>query len=500
MVEYFFHRAVATLLPKFETTVSARLTEQQKEDRIRGIIDQMESCSTIVEFQFPIKKDAGGYEMISAFRAHHCGHRLPYKGGIRYADDVDSDEVKALASLMTFKCAAVSIPYGGAKGGVRIDPKKYSVLELERITRRFALELAKKNIVGPSIDVPAPDVNTSPREMAWFVDTYVKTIGSTDINALGVTTGKPIFLGGIMGRVSATGRGVWEVADYIVNDKELMDKIQVKPGWEGKTAIVQGLGNVGFHTAKYLERAKAKVIGIAEYDTGIYNPNGIDIIGLIKHKTKTKSIKDFKDCKNVPTEQMLYEKCDILVPAAKEKVISKSNADKVQAKMILEAANGPLTPGADSILLKKNILVVPDVLTSAGGVTVSYFEWLKNINHVSYGRLSFGYEKENTMLLLRESKRRKVSILPQESISETLKVAFEKDMTVTPSEVFSKRIFDATEKDIVQAGLGYTMNRATREVLAIAKELNLGLDLRTAAYCNSVLKVFKGFDDAGLAF
>ncbi|KAK9504952.1 hypothetical protein O3M35_009118 [Rhynocoris fuscipes] len=489
MVEYNVHKAIKNLIPSFHESMSRKvhLTETERVNRINAIIKILLSCSSIMKITFPIKRDNRKYEVIEGFRVHHSTHRLPVKGGIRYSTHVDEDEVKALAALMTFKNSCLSVPFGGSKGGVKIDPRCFSENELERITRRYALELIKKNIVGPGIDVPAPDVNTSPREMSWFVDTYIKTLGATNINAQGIITGKPLFLGGLNGRLSATGRGCMNATHYFVSQSDLMDVIGLSPGLPGKTVIIQGFGNVGYHAARYFDKAGCKVIGIIELNGGIFNENGIKPEELMQHLRETKSILGYPGSKSVPKDELLYEKCDILVPAAKEKVITKANAAKIQAKVICEGANGPTTPAADKILLDKKVLIIPDIYANAGGVTVSYFEWLKNINHVSYGKLQFGYEMEHTRLLM-------------QSVEDSLKPALNKEVKIIPNEAFQKMIINASEKDIVQFSLGYNMIKAGQSLHSIAKENKLGIDLRAAAFMLAVFKVYKVYEAGGLTY
>src|SRR6195952_3124367 len=352
-----------------------------------GILEQIKACNSVYQMRFPLKRDDGSVEVIEAYRVQHSHHKAPCKGGIRFSDEVNQDEVMALASLMTYKCAIVNVPFGGGKGGIKINPKKHSVYELEKITRRYTAELVKKNFIGPGTDVPAPDYGTGEREMAWIVDTY-QSLRPGEIDAAGCVTGKPVTQGGVRGRREATGLGIFFGIREVCNMQDVMERLKLPTGVDGKKVIVQGLGNVGYYAAKFFQNAGAKIVALAEYEGAIYNDNGLDVEAVFQHRKSTGTILNFPGGNNFQknTDALEYE-CDILIPAALENVINGTNAPNVKAKIIGEGANGPLTPDADDVFVQKGTLVVPDMYLNAGGVTVSYFEWLKNLSHVRYGRM-----------------------------------------------------------------------------------------------------------------
>ena len=437
----------------------------------RGLLNQIKICNSVYQIEFPLKRDDGSIDVIQAWRAEHSHHKLPVKGGIRYAMSVNADEVMALAALMTYKCAVVDVPYGGAKGGVKINRNDYSMAELERITRRYTFELTRKDFIGPGIDVPAPDYGTSSKEMAWILDTYSQLSG--DLNSLACVTGKPIGQGGVRGRTEATGRGVYYGIREACEDADDMKKRGLRTGLGDKTFIVQGLGNVGFHTAKFMtEDGGATLIGVAEIEGSIYKKDGIDLGELMKHRQDTGSILDFPGATNLATSaSVLTEPCDILIPAALEGVITERNAPDIQAKIIGEAANGPLTAEAANLLREKGVLVVPDVYLNAGGVTVSYFEWLRNLSHVRHGRMNRRFEQRNAERILR-------------SVESLLGETFPQDRFMS---IASDMAFGATEEDLVNSGLEETMIAAYREMSSVRNKHSV--DLRTAAFISAIDKV-----------
>merc|ERR1712071_121663 len=457
-------------------------TREQKLGRIRGILAAIKPCNHTLEINFPLQRDDGTYEVITGFRAQHNQHRLPTKGGMRYSLDVCEDEVKALAALMTWKCAVVDVPFGGGKAGICIDAKDYSETELEKITRRFARELAKKGFLGPSIDVPAPDMATGEREMAWMADEYAKTIGYGDLNAKGCVTGKPISQGGIHGRTSATGRGIWHGTDVFMDDAYFMDLVGLSTGIAGKSVVVQGFGNVGFHAARYFKRAGAKIVGVIEWDGSLWNENGIDPLELDAYKLDNGGVKGFPGAE--AREDVMYAECDVLLSCAMEKVIHKANAHLIKAKVISEGANGPITPAGHEILLKNNKLVIPDMYVNAGGVTVSYFEWLKNISQVSFGKLSFKYQEDTNLALF-------------QSVQDSMHQGGLNQINVGPNANMASRMQGASEKDIVQSGLQYTMERSAKQIISRVHEYDLGLDVRKAAFVLACEKVYDTTNTAG---
>lgn len=443
-----------------------------------GILDQIKACNSIYSMRFPVKMDDGRIEVIEAYRVQHSQHKSPCKGGIRFSVAVNQDEVMALAALMTYKCAIVNVPFGGAKGGIKISPRSLSAYELEKITRRYTAELVKKNFIGPGIDVPAPDYGTGEREMAWIVDTY-QSLKPGEIDAAGCVTGKPISLGGVRGRKEATGLGVFYGVREVCLMEDVMKKLGMSVGIEGKEVVVQGLGNVGFYTAKFFREHGAKIVSIAEYEGAIYCKEGLNEEAVFEHRKKTGSILDYPGATNIANSKEALElACDILIPAALENVIDGENAPRVKAKMIGEAANGPLTPEADDIFAKKGILVVPDMYLNAGGVTVSYFEWLKNLSHVRYGRLEKRFTENANSQIVKQM---------EQMTGKTMTEADKQFIAHGPDEI-----------DLVHSGLEETMINATREIMDIWKANPAIPDMRTAAYVCAINKVGTSYQELGI--
>ncbi len=442
-----------------------------------GVLEQIRLCNSVYKVQFPVEID-GEIKNVEGIRVQHSHHKLPTKGGIRYSMSVSEDEVKALATLMTFKCAVVNVPFGGAKGGVKINPREHTEKTLEKVTRRFASELIKKNLIGPAMDVPAPDYGTGSREMAWIADTYM-TFKHGDTGAQGCVTGKPIGLGGIRGRTEATGLGVFFGLREFFSFAEDTEKIGLSAGLKGKTVIIQGFGNVGYYSAKFLQEEGALVVGIAEFEGGVYDANGLDIEELFKHRKHNKSILNFANATNIPNSSDLLEMaCDILIPAALENQIHEGNADKIKAKVIAEAANGPVTRDAEIILLKKGVVIIPDLYLNAGGVTVSYFEWLKNLSNVRFGRMGKRAEEK--------SYNRIVNALED---ATGKKISIEERMELTQG---------ADEEDIVRSGLEDSMITAYHEIREAMIQTPSITDLRTAAFYIAIRKIALSYQMMGI--
>ena len=444
----------------------------------KGLLDQIKACNAVYQMRFPVKV-GNEYQVIEAYRVQHSQHRLPTKGGIRYSEQVNQDEVMALAALMTYKCAIVDVPFGGAKGGVTINPKAYTVKQLEKITRRYTAELIRKNFIGPGIDVPAPDYGTGAREMAWIVDTYT-TMQHGEIDGVACVTGKPVTQNGIRGREEATGRGVFYGMRELLNNKEDCKKWGITPGTAGKTIVLQGLGNVGSFTGKISQNeGDMVIIAVSEFEGAIHNEKGIDIAELLKHRKETGSILNFPGTKILPSRDAALElECDILVRAALENQITSDNAERIKAKIIAEAANGPISADGEAILLKMGVIIIPDMYLNAGGVTVSYFEWLKNLSHMRFGRMEkrFDHNTYNNLVTTIEN-------MTGKKIG-----AQERDFLTKGAE----------EVDLVRSGLEETMINSYNQIRETWKRKKGVEDLRTAAFICALNKISSDYMAMGI--
>ncbi len=443
-----------------------------------GLAEQIRSCNSVYQVQFGVKL-GDQYEVFTGWRAVHSEHILPVKGGIRSADFANQDEVEALAALMSYKCSIVMIPFGGSKGALKIDPRQYSEKDLEKITRRFAQELAKRDLIHPSLNVPAPDMGTGEREMGWISDTY-QTLFPEQANGMGCVTGKPVHLGGSGGRVEATGRGVQFGLREFFRHPEDVTRAGLEGSLEGKRIVVQGLGNVGYHAAKFLSGEDgATITTIIARDGAIHSANGLDVEAVKTHIAEHHGVKGFPGADYTTDGASLLEAdCDILIPAAMEAVINHDNAARIQAPLIAEAANGPITYAAAEILREKGTVIIPDAYLNAGGVTVSYFEWVKNL-----ARIRFGY------LERRNEERRGQMIV--EALEKMLN-------TTVPPEIRDQLTTGSDELALVRSGLDDTMRNAYNNIRDIFNARDNVVDLRTAAFVCGIERIAKRYESMGI--
>lgn len=444
----------------------------------KGLLEQIKVCNSVYQMRFPVKI-GGQYQVIEAYRVQHSHHRLPTKGGIRFSSLVNQDEVMALAALMTYKCALVDVPFGGAKGGVKVSPRSLTPAQMERITRRYTTELIRKGFIGPGVDVPAPDYGTGSREMAWIMDTFL-TFNHGEIDGPACVTGKPVAQHGIKGRTEATGRGVYYGMREFFSYKEDVKAIGLTPGLAGKTMVIQGLGNVGSYTGKISqEEGDAIIVGVAEMEGTIHNPAGIDINKLLKYRKDRGSILGFPGTKTLKNpKDWVGIKCDVLIPAALESQIHVGNAKQVNAKLIAEAANGPVTADAEDILREMGVVIIPDMYINAGGVTVSYFEWLKNLSHQRFGRLEKKYRMEVSTGLLDQIE------------TQTGRKINRRDRAQLTKGV--------DEVDLVRSGLDDTMSTAYAEIRDVWKRKKNVDNLRTAAFVSALNKIANDYVRMGV--
>jgi glutamate dehydrogenase (NAD(P)+) len=431
------------------------------------LLEHLKSTHSLIKVNVGVVLD-GKINNFTGWRAVHSEHILPTKGGLRYSETVDQDDTEALASLMTYKCAIVNIPFGGAKGGLKINPKNYTMPQLREITKAFASKLINKGFISPALNVPAPDVGTSEREMEWILETY-KTLKSDDINYRACVTGKPLHRGGIAGRTEATGRGIEEVVREIFRHEDIVKEAGLKNELKDNEIIVQGFGNVGSNLAKHLfNRDNAKIIAIGEFDGYLYNKKGIDINALIEFYKTNKSINNPKlgEFKNKPSE-LLELDCDILIPAALENAITVDNVDKIKTKLIIEAANGPVSFEADQKLFEKGVMIIPDIYVNAGGVVVSYFEWVKDISHIRFGRVEKRFQEQK--------------------ILDIIDLIDKKTNTKTDFDTIKKIIHGADEEDLAFSGLEDSMRNAFIEIYNAKKQIQKSF--RDSAYYVSLKKI-----------
>ena len=464
-VDMMFNRAVALM------------------DLPAGLEEKIRVCNATYTVRFGVRL-RGKIQTFTGYRSVHSEHMEPVKGGIRYSLGVNQNEVEALAALMTYKCALVDAPFGGSKGGLCIDPREYDEHELELITRRFAYELIKRDMINPAQNVPAPDMGTGEREMAWIADQY-KRMNTTDINGVACVTGKPINAGGIQGRTEATGRGVQYALHAFFRDEQGLRKAGLSGSLSGKRVIVQGLGNVGYHAAKFLsEEDGCRITAIIERDGAITDPDGLDVEGVHQWIAQHGTITGYPDAQVDPDGAAHLEAdCDILIPAALEGVINMGNAERIRAPLIVEAANGPVTAGADAVLRKKGAVIIPDMYANAGGVTVSYFEWVKNLSHIRFGRMQRRQEEARHQLVVDELER----LSADEQLGWTLSPDFKQ-----------KYLRGAGELELVRSGLDDTMSGAYLSMAEVWHGRDDVDDLRTAAYLVSIGKVAGSYRAKGL--
>ncbi len=448
-----------------------------------GLEQKIRVCNSTYTVRFGVRL-RGKVETFTGYRSVHSEHMEPSKGGIRYSLSVNQDEVEALAALMTYKCALVETPFGGSKGGLCIDPTQWSEHELEQITRRFAYELIKRDLINPAQNVPAPDMGTGEREMAWIADQYMR-MNTSDINAKACVTGKPPHAGGIQGRTEATGRGLQYALREFFRHPEDKSRAGLSGGLEGKRIIVQGLGKVGYHAAKFLsEEDGAKIIAIIEWDGALIDTAGLNVEAVRQWINTEGSIKGYPEATFVEDgASVLEETCDVLIPAAMEGVIHTGNAANIKAPLIIEAANGPVTYAADEILRKKGCLIIPDMYANAGGVTVSYFEWVKSLSHIRFGRLQRRAEETRSRLLVEELER----------------LSADKGLGWNLSDNFKERFLTGSDElALVRSCLDDTMRGAYQAMREVWHGRNDVDDLRVAAYIVAIERVAAAYRSKGL--
>lgn len=445
-----------------------------------ALAEAIKACHSVLQVRFPVKI-RGNVEIFTGWRAIHSEHMLPSKGGIRFAFFVNQDEVEALAALMTYKCALADVPFGGAKGGLIIDPTQYEEDELRKIVSQFTRNLASKGFIHPATNVPAPDMGSGSREMAWMADAY-RHLFPEDINAAACVTGKPVDMGGIEGRTEATGRGVQYALQEFFRHSDDIKKAGLGEGGLSKQKIViQGLGNVGYHAAKFLtEDDKATLVAIVERDGALVDTDGIEVEKVHKHLQANGGVHGYPDATYVENgSQVLEMDCDILILAAMENQITSENAERIRAKLLVEGANGPITVDAESILKKQGAVILPDLYINAGGVVVSYFEWTKNLSHMRFGRMQRRHQ---------ETQARHYVTALESATGQSL-----------PDWMCDELVHGASELDLVRSGLDDTMRLAYREIREVMSEDSAIDDMRTAGYVIAVNKIARWYRTLGIS-
>jgi glutamate dehydrogenase (NAD(P)+) len=441
----------------------------------KGLANQIKSCNSTHTIRFGVKLDKG-IKVFTGWRAVHSEHLEPVKGGIRYSPAVSASEVEAMAALMTFKNAVIDVPFGGSKGGLKIDPSKYSDEELEKITRRFTEELVKRGLISPSLNVPAPDMGTGKKEMAWIADEY-KRLNPHDINAFACVTGKPENMGGVDGRTEATGRGIFFALRAFFNSGDVK-KTKIKGSLKSQKIIIEGLGKVGFFAARALSEHGSKIVGIIEKDVSFHNAKGLNVQGIKDWLDDSGDVNDCPFGADIKTKDEVFASdCDIFIPAATEGTVTEQNQEQIKAKVICEAANGPLSSRADYYLNKRGVLIIPDLYANAGGVAVSYFEWVRNLSHMRFGRM----EK-------RRKEYENASLINLIESSTGSRIPSNKKLLLSKGR---------TELDLVRSGLEDMMFEAYENMSEIWNK-NDYPSLRTTAYIYSIKKLIESYKSIGI--
>lgn len=480
MVLYNFHKARLVvekqLINNLESKFGGPMKKSIQEQQVKEVMTTLDLHDSILDVTFPFRRDDGSHELIYGYKAHYKSHRTPLRGAIRFSTDVSRDKVMALATLSSFTNAFAKIPFGGSSGGLRINPNNYNDTELRRITHRFVVEMYRKGFLAPNVDICAPEKGTRQREMSWMADFYMKTYGYGDIYASSCVTGKSLAMGGLDGFKSGAADGLFMCINKFINNEYFMEKTHLETSWKNKTYVMQGCGYIGTRMIKHLERVGAKLIGIQTTRGSIFNADGIKGDEIVLYRKRTGTIVGFMGAKPYPrNKNILEEPCDILILAAAEQVVTSSIAPHLNAKVILEASNGPITPAADRYLLTNNVLIIPDILANCGAPTVSFMEWMNTMQPIAKIRLK--YKRNSDMLFLK-------------SVEEALNRQ-DYNLTISPLPQVTRGVAGISQKEITYAGLEYVTERSYDKVLKIVREFNLGIDIRTAAYVGAIRRVFR---------